>query len=88
MPDEFAGYRKSLDAPADRAVAVTPDNSNDLADPTRGIWVGGAGNLNVDMLGDGSTVLFSGIQAGTLLPIRVRRIRSTNTTATLIVALY
>jgi hypothetical protein len=32
-------------------------------------------------------VLFSGIAAGTLLPLRVSRVRSTSTTATLIVAI-
>lgn len=75
-------------APAVSAAAVTPNDSTDLAtSPTRSLWVGGAGNINVDMA-DGTTVLFSGLTAGTLLPVQVKRVRSTSTTATLIVALY
>lgn len=35
----------------------------------------------------GTTVLFSGIPAGTVMPIRAKRIRSTSTTATLLVCL-
>lgn len=75
-----------LAGPAFGAFAITPNDSTDLAKYTRGIWVGGAGNLNVDMM-DGTTILFSGIPAGTLLPIGVQRVRSTSTTATLLVGL-
>lgn len=73
-------------SPARYFSAVTPDNSNDLAYATRALWVGGAGNLSVIDL-DGNTVAFTGIPAGTLLPIRVARVRATGTTATNIVAL-
>lgn len=76
----------SMVDPARNAFVVTPDNSNDLKAPTRAVWVGGAGTLTVDML-NGDTCLFSGIPAGTFLPIQVKRIRATGTTATLIVAL-
>jgi len=81
-----------LDAPAQFAFAITPSDSDDLdatvgGSATRGVWVGGAGNLNVDMA-SGPTVLFSGVAAGTLLPIRVKRVRSTSTTATNIVGLW
>lgn len=67
------------------AAVITPSDSADLAFITSGIWVGGAGNMNVDTY-EGDTVLISGIAAGTFLPIKVRRIHSTSTTATLIVA--
>jgi hypothetical protein len=72
--------------PATYAVAVSPDDNNDIAYVSRAIYVGGAGNLEVVML-EGQTVVFSGIAAGTLLPIRVTRVKSGNTTATLILAL-
>ena len=65
---------------------VTPNDSTDIP-ATKAVWVGGAGNLNVDFY-QGPTVLISGIAAGTLLPIKVKRIRAATTTATLIVALY
>ncbi len=79
------------ESPAWNAVAVTPADGSDLATvATRGLYVGGAGDVAVYMSGgDGATaVVFVGVQAGTVLPIRVDRVRSTSTTATSILALY
>jgi hypothetical protein len=67
--------------------AVTPSDSVDLDVICRAIYVGGAGNV-VAVRHDGTTVTFTGVQAGTVLPIAVRRINSTSTTATGIVALH
>lgn len=86
MADRFQDKIGGLSDPYREAFAVTPADGADLALYTRGIWVGGAGNINLDTVG-GNTILISGIQAGTLLPIRAKRIRSTSTTATLIVGL-
>lgn len=68
------------------ARAITPSNSTDIL-PTRGLYVGGAGNVTVDMA-LGTPMTFVGVQGGTILPIQVTRIYATNTTATSIVALY
>lgn len=84
---QYSGL-SDVSAPADSAVVITPDDNTDLVNNTKSIYVGGTGNLSVVMLGDGSTVLFSGIPAGAILPIQVKRIRATGTTASLIVALY
>jgi hypothetical protein len=73
---------------AHRASAVTTSNSTIYEQPTRALYIGGAGNLTVDMADGGSSVLFVGVPAGTLLPIQVTRIYATATTATSIVALY
>lgn len=73
--------------PAYAAAAVTPSDSTDLTSVARGLYIGGAGAVNVD-LPDGSTVLFAAANSGSILPVRVRRVRSTSTTATNIVALY
>lgn len=58
-----------------------------LAAISKGIYVGGAGVLEVDMAGAGSAIVFT-CQAGAILPIQVRKVLNANTTATLIVALY
>jgi hypothetical protein len=80
LPVKDSGYHD--------AVAVTPNDSTDLArTPTHAVFVGGAGTLKVDMAG-GTTVTFSGITANTLLPISVTRVYATGTSATLILALY
>jgi len=73
------------DAPAYTAVAVTPDD--DVIMSCRALWVGGAGNLTVEMEGapNGETVVFQGVKAGVWMPIRVRKVMEA-TTATLIVA--
>jgi hypothetical protein len=68
------------------ASAVTPSDSTDLL-PTRGLYIGGAGNIKVDMA-LGNTVTFNGLLAGTVLPVQVVKVYSTDTTATDIVALY
>lgn len=87
MPDSFENNSTGLSSPIKDASAVIPNDAADLSSSTRGIWVGGAGDINVDLVGSG-TVVIAGVPAGTLLPLRVKRIRSTNTTATLIVALW
>ena len=80
-----------LDNPGNQArnaAAVTPHNTNDLTTAAKALYVGGAGNVKVDMQGDGSAVTFTGVTAGTVLPIMVSRVYSTDTTATAIVALW
>lgn len=73
---------------AGAAFAITPDDSVDLSVTTRGLWVGGAGNVRVLFDRDSSPVTLVGVTAGSLLPIRVKRVYSTGTTATSLVGLY
>jgi len=92
--DLFGDEHYDFLAPAGFAAVVTPNDSTDLPFATRAVWVGGAGTLTVNMKGQNAqnpgqaNVLISGIPAGTLLPIAVTRIKTTGTTATLIVALW
>lgn len=74
--------------PAGNAEAITPSDTADLAHPTRGIYVGGQGNLVVRMKGQNDSTTFSNIPAGTLLPIKVKRVFNTSTTATSLIALW
>lgn len=53
----------------------------------RAVYVGGAGDLKVDMA-DGSTVTLEGVLAGSILPIQVSKIYATGTSATNIHALF
>ena len=66
---------------------VTPSDTTDLTKTGVTIYVGGTGNLKVDM-SNGDTVTFMGIQVGSFLPVQVNRVYSTGTTATNILALY
>jgi len=73
--------------PSDYAVAVTPSDSADLAKVSRGLYVGASGDVKVD-LASGETVTFVALAAGIVHPLQVRRVYSTDTTATDIVAVY
>lgn len=76
------------DGPATAAVDITPHDSNNFDAYSRAIYVGGAGDVVVvPMSGDG-TVTLKAVPAGTLIPIRAKRVNSTGTTATFLVNLY
>lgn len=68
------------------AAAVTPSDTVDLAQFSV-IYIGGGGNVKVTTA-QGSAVTFSGMQPGGVLPVRVRRVWATGTTATLMTAVY
>lgn len=69
------------------ASAVTPSDTEVFTRPTKAVYIGGAGDLKVDLAFSG-TVTFKGLQAGTFYPIQARRIYATGTTATDIVGVY
>ena len=67
--------------PARDGESITPSDTGVISPVARGLYVGGAGNVKVDMVG-GTALTFSGVAAGTVLPIQVTRVYSTGTTAT------
>lgn len=85
MAEERSGGRSQ--SSAEGGYPITKSDSTVLEPPTRAVWVGGAGDLAV-LYFDGSTDVLKTVPAGTLLPIRVTKILSTGTTATLISGMY
>ena len=85
MTDLF-GPGTTLESPATRAFVITPSDANNLTVFSRAIYVGGAGNISVLTLED-HIVTFTGLLAGSILPVRVKRVNSTGTTATNLIAL-
>lgn len=73
--------------PAENAFAVTPNNDADLAEDTRGLYVGVSGDVKVDLVG-GTTVTFVNLAAGVIHPIRARRVYATGTDAGDIIGVY
>lgn len=69
------------------AAAITPSDTVDLTNVTQAIYVGGTGALVVIMQG-GQTVTLSAVPVGTVLEVRVSRVKATGTTATLLTALW
>ncbi len=86
MPDRFASNIPSLTSPATHGFAVTPNDTLDLSEATRAIYVGAGGALAVRLL-SGQTATFAGVAAGTILPLRADRVLATGTTAGSIVGL-
>lgn len=76
--------------PARQAAAVTKSDTVMLTfGRCRSLYVGGAGDIAVKFAETGETaVTFTGVPAGSILPVSCKYVMSTNTTATAIVALY
>ena len=72
--------------PALEAVAVTPHDTNNFTKLARAIYIGGAGNATLVMEND-DPIAFNGLLAGTILPVRCKRVNA-GATATNIVALF
>lgn len=81
----------TIEAPIGDMATVTPNDSNNLREvdskpvATRGIYVGVSGDLSVVTEAE-QTITLVNVVAGVWHPIRARRIRSTGTAATDIVA--
>ena len=71
----------------EKAIAVTPSNSDDLSKVCDAIYVGTAGDVVVITAG-GSTVTLKNLAAGVIHHVRIKRVKSTGTTAVDIVGLY
>lgn len=85
--DDFAGFSQGLDSPYRNAAAITPHDTNELANVTRAIYVGGAGNI-VLVTAAGNEVTLSGCLAGHVYRVRAKQVKSTSTTATNLIALW
>ena len=68
------------------AAAVTPSDTVNLAQPSV-IYVGVGGNVRI-LTAQGSTVTFTGVNAGTVLPVQVLRVFATSTTASSMTAVF
>lgn len=86
MTDIFEDRSSGLESPAFNAAEITPDDLGDLSTTSRAIYIGTGGDLHVTTAG-GSDVTFRNVAAG-FLPVRVRRIHATATTASDIVAVW
>jgi len=76
IPDTRAGMKTS---PATKAIAITPNNNNDLAFPIRMLSVGVVGTVSFVGI-DGKTYTTGELPVGNY-PVVAKRIRSTGTTA-------
>tara|TARA_X000001388_G_scaffold22291_1_gene15157 strand:- start:145 stop:420 length:276 start_codon:yes stop_codon:yes gene_type:complete len=76
-------------APASSGTAINYSSGDQtFTYPTRAIFVGGAGNLVVQMAGDSGNTTFTGIVAGSVLPIQIIKVVQSGSSATNAVALF
>lgn len=77
--DDFATLSASPEGPIQHATSVVASDTTDLPHVTRALYLGGAGDVAVQMK-DGTVVTFIGMGAG-WHPVRVARVLATGTTA-------
>lgn len=87
MADIYAHTTPGLSSPAVDGSMIQPNDGNDLAHVTRALYVGVGGQIAAQ-LASGSTITLAAVPGGTLLPLRVRRVMATGTSATNIVGLW
>ncbi|WP_292079084.1 MULTISPECIES: spike base protein, RCAP_Rcc01079 family [Brevundimonas] len=87
--DGLLNHGRDAGGPARRAAAAAPSDTVDLTAYAKALYVGGAGNVRVLTVGaeDGDAVTFANHPVG-WLPVQVRRVLATGTTATQIVAAF
>lgn len=72
---------------ASHVAAVTPSDVTVFDSSTRGLYIGGTGDVAVTME-SGAVETFIGVIGGSILPIRCTKVMATNTTATALLALF
>lgn len=90
MPDRYGKEYGVLDSVCFDGFSITPSDSNTYSQPTRAVYVGGSGNLSVQMVGydnSNTNLTFTNVLAGTIIPIRAQKVYG-NTSASFLVGLY
>ena len=81
--DAWGGNRfREAHAPLRKPFEVTPDDDNDLATVTRSLFTGSGGDIAAIFADADSAVTMVDCPAGTWLPVQVKRVLATGTTAT------
>lgn len=73
--------------PAQKLVAITPNNDTVLNPCPRGLYVGTTGDVTVVALNDTAPVTFKDVPAGSTLDVAVQKVMATGTDAADIVGL-
>jgi hypothetical protein len=74
--------------PASGAFVIAPSDTVDFNQITRGIYVGSTGDVVVLLAKDTAVVTLVAVPAGSLLPLRVKRVNLTGTTASNLVGVF
>lgn len=86
MPDAFSDYSRSLTAPLSDGFDITPNDTGELREVTRAVYVGQGGDLAVEMA-DGGSIVLRDLKPGVVYPLRLAKVLSTSTTAANVVGM-
>lgn len=87
LKENASASTRSASDPARGGSVVTPSNSTVIAG-TKALYVGTGGDVAVNFLDSGTSIVLKNVAQGSILPVRVTKVLSTGTTASNIVALY
>lgn len=82
----MSGFESITPLQASSAKLITPSDTLDITPKPCQLYIGGAGNIKVDMAKTGTAIVFAA--ASGFLPINVTRVYATDTTASGIVAIW
>lgn len=85
MSDRYPG--DAVLAPSRTAFAVSKSDTTDFLDSgvvPKALYVGDAGDIVVTMVDDSTDVTFKNVASGTILPIRVRKVKAATTAANIV----
>jgi hypothetical protein len=88
MPtDRFESVSDSLIAPARLAFAIAPNDTANLPQTTKAVYVGTGGDIALRAVGSTEDVVLRNVVAGSVLAIRLQAVRVAGTTASNLVGL-
>jgi hypothetical protein len=88
MPDAYQSHQANLADPGFKAAAIAPHDTNDLPDIPRALYVGVGGDIVAICKNDTTSVTFKAVPQGSILPVSVKRVLATGTTASQILGIW
>ena len=86
--NKYKELATGLESPAVRAVSISGNDSADLAEVTRAVYIGAGGDITCILDGDTTPVTFSSMVTGVIYQLRIKRLYATGTNANNIIGLY
>lgn len=80
MNDIFKGHSAGLSSPAEDGESIVPSDGSDLGQVTRALYIGVGGSVRLQ-LARGTQIDLSNVPSGAILPLRVRRVMASGTSA-------
>lgn len=79
--DKFQNSSDSLISPAQVCFPIIPDDTAELAQVTKAIYIGEGGDVVLRAVDGPADVTFTAVPTGAILDVRVSAVRATGTTA-------